>query len=381
MNNIGKYCLGGLALLVVGFLCWYFSSIIAYILVAVVLSFFGHPIINLLGKVKIKGKRMPNGLRAGIALVCIWFVLVLFFYTVIPLVSQEFQSLSDISITNIVNKLEDPLADLEEGLKHFGIIDANQDVKEYIVKNLKSVVDVTQIRNLFGSLAGTISSIFIALFSVTFMAFFFLKDSNLFYKMLLAVVPARYGEGVGKALDSIQKLLVRYFIGITFEVLIVMGLNILGLTIIGLPFNNAVLIGLITGVTNVIPYIGPLIGAAFGLSVGIATNVDVDFYTVVFPLLIYMSVVFIITQLIDNVVLQPLIYGNSVHAHPMEIFLVILIAGNLAGIPGMILAIPGYTVLRVILREFFNKYRLVKSLTKSLELPDGDEPEEQDSIH
>ena len=92
MNNIGKYCLGGLALLVVVFLCWYFSSIIAYILVAVVLSFFGHPIIDLLGKVKIKGKRMPNGLRAGIALVCIWFVLVLFFYTVIPLVSQEFQS-------------------------------------------------------------------------------------------------------------------------------------------------------------------------------------------------------------------------------------------------------------------------------------------------
>lgn len=367
MNNIGKYCLGGLALSAVGFLCWYFSSIIAYILVAVVLSFFGHPIIDLLGKVKIKGKRMPNGLRAGIALGCIWFVFVLFFYTVIPLVSQEFQSLSDISVTNIVNKLEDPLADLEEGLKHFGIIDANQDVKEYIVKNLKSVVDVTRIRNLFGSLAGTISSIFIALFSVTFMAFFFLKDSNLFYKMLLAVVPARYGEGVGKALDSIQRLLVRYFIGIAFEVLIVMGLNILGLTIIGLPFNNAVLIGLITGVTNVIPYIGPLIGAAFGLSVGIATNVDVDFYTVVFPLLIYMSIVFIITQLIDNVVLQPLIYGNSVHAHPMEIFLVILIAGNLAGIPGMILAIPGYTVLRVILREFFNKYKLVKSLTKGLD--------------
>ena len=381
MNNIGKYYLGGLALLVVGFLCWYFFSIIAYILVAVVISFFGHPIIDFLGKFEIKGKRIPNGLRAGIALICIWFVFVLFFYTVIPLVSQEFQSLSDISITNIVNKLEDPLADLEEGLKHFGIIDANQDIKEYIVKNLKSVVDVTQIRNLFGSLAGTISSIFIALFSVTFMAFFFLKDSNLFYKMLQAVVPTRFGEGVGKALDSIQRLLVRYFIGITFEVLIVMGLNIIGLTIVGLPFNNAVLIGLITGITNVIPYIGPLIGAAFGLSVGIATNVDVDFYTVVFPLLLYMSIVFIITQLIDNVVLQPLIYGNSVHAHPMEIFLVILIAGNLAGIPGMILAIPGYTVLRVILREFFNKYKLVKSLTKSLELPEEDEPVEQDSIH
>ena len=344
MNNIGKYCLGGFALAVVGFLCWYFSSIIAYILIAVIISFLGRPVMNCLERLEIKGYHIPGGLRAAIALICIWVVFILFFYTVIPLVSQEFQS-----------------------LKRFGILESNQDVKEYIVTNLKSVVDVTQIQNIFGSLAGTISSIFIALFSVTFMAFFFLKDSKLFYRMLLTIVPTRYGEGVGNALDSIQKLLMRYFIGITFEVLIVMGLNILGLTIVGLPFNNAVLIGLITGITNVIPYIGPLIGAAFGLSVGIATNVDVDFYTVVFPLLIYMSIVFIITQLIDNVVLQPLIYGNSVHAHPMEIFLVILIAGNLAGIPGMILAIPGYTVLRVILREFFNKYKLVKSLTKGLE--------------
>ena len=316
MNNIGKYCLGGFALAIVGFLCWYFSSIIAYILIAVIISFLGRPVMNCLERLEIKGYHIPEGLRAAIALICIWVVFILFFYTVIPLVSQEFQSLSDISITNIVNKLEDPLADLEQGLKRFGILESDQDVKEYIVTNLKSVVDVTQIQNM---------------------------------------------------LDSIQRLLMRYFIGITFEVLIVMGLNILGLTIVGLPFNNAVLIGLITGITNVIPYIGPLIGAAFGLSVGIATNVDVDFYTVVFPLLIYMSIVFIITQLIDNVVLQPLIYGNSVHAHPMEIFLVILIAGNLAGIPGMILAIPGYTVLRVILREFFNKYKLVKSLTKGLE--------------
>ena len=70
-------------------------------------------------------------------------------------------------------------------------------MKEYIVTNLKSVVDVTQIQNMFGSLAGTISSIFIALFSVTFMAFFFLKDSKLFYRMLLTIVPTRYGEGVG----------------------------------------------------------------------------------------------------------------------------------------------------------------------------------------
>ena len=127
MNNIGKYCLGGFALAVVGFLCWYFSSIIAYILIAVIISFLGRPVMNCLERLEIKGYHIPEGLRAAIALICIWVVFILFFYTVIPLVSQEFQSLSDISITNIVNKLEDPLADLEQGLKRFGILEYRAD--------------------------------------------------------------------------------------------------------------------------------------------------------------------------------------------------------------------------------------------------------------
>ena len=360
MNSLGKYLLGGIILAIIAFLCWYFSSIIAYILVSVVISFLGRPIIDLLGRIKIRGYALSDSLKAAVTLVCIWVVFILFFYTVIPMASQEFQSLSDLSIANIVNQLDAPLADAERGLKHFGIIDNDQDIKDYIEKNLSSLVDVSRVKNLFGSLAGTISGIFIALFSISFITFFFLKDSKLFSRMLLAVVPTQYEEGTKKALDSIQKLLVRYFVGIIFEVIIVMGLNILGLSIVGLKFNTAVVIGLVTGITNVIPYIGPLIGAVFGLVVG----------------LVYMAIVFSVTQLIDNTVLQPLIYGNSVHAHPLEIFLVILIAGSIAGIPGMILAIPGYTVLRVILGEFFNKYKLVKTLTKGLNDENGVRHEE-----
>ncbi|MCC8172941.1 MAG: AI-2E family transporter, partial [Odoribacter sp.] len=71
--------------------------------------------------------------------------------------------------------------------------------------------------------------------------------------------------------------------------------------------------------------------------------------------------------LIDNFVFQPFIFCNSAYAHPLEIFLVILMAGSLAGIPGMIFAIPTYTVIRVILREFFSKYKLVKKITQSLD--------------
>lgn len=372
MNSVSRYIIGGVAVAVVVFLCWYFSSIIAYVAVAVVISFLGRPLIDRLRRVKIRGRRLGDGLCAAVTLVCVWLVAIFFFCTVIPLVIHEFRSLSDISVAGVVNSLDEPLRELEKGLKYFGIMEDDQNVKDFVVENLSAVLDFSGVKNVFGSVAGTVSGIFIALFSVSFMAFFFLKDSKLFYRMMIAITPSGYEEGVANALDSIQRLLMRYFIGITLEVIIVMTLNVVGLSIVGVAFVHAVVIGLITGITNVIPYLGPILGAVFGLLVGLVTHIDMDFDTVLLPMLIYMTIVFCVTQLIDNIVLQPLIYGNSVYAHPLEIFLVLLVAGNLAGIPGMILAIPGYTVLRVILREFFNKYKLVKSLTRGLDVSDSE---------
>jgi len=158
----------------------------------------------------------------------------------------------------------------------------------------------------------------------------------------------------------------RYFVGLFCEVILVGILVTIGLSIVGLPFSTAVVIGLFAGLMNVIPYIGPMIGASFGLIIGIATNLHVDFYTQMLPLLGYMAIVFALVQVIDNVLFQPLIYSNSVNAHPLEIFLVIIMAGSLAGIMGMMLAIPFYTILRVIAKEFFNQYRIVKKLTEGI---------------
>jgi predicted PurR-regulated permease PerM len=135
---------------------------------------------------------------------------------------------------------------------------------------------------------------------------------------------------------------------------------------VGLGFDKALIIGLIVGLFNVIPYLGPYIGAFTGLLLGIANNLELDFYSQLLPMLGYMMIVFITVQVIDNVLFQPLIYGTSVMAHPLEIFLVILAAGYLAGIVGMILAIPTYTVLRVIAKEFFNQYKVIKKLTENI---------------
>mgnify|MGYP003295806886 CR=1 FL=1 len=71
------------------------------------------------------------------------------------------------------------------------------------------------------------------------------------------------------------------------------------------------------------------------------------------------------TQLVDNFFFQPFIYSNSVKAHPLEIFLVLLMAGHMAGVAGMLVAIPSYTVIRVIAKQFFGNIKPVKALTEN----------------
>ena len=367
MKEPGKYVLGVVALGVVGFLCWYFSLIIAYVLVAVVVSFLGRPIHDLLERVAFRGRRLPAGARAGVTLCCLWGLFVLFFVTVIPLVSSEFRVLGSVNASAVIGRLEGPLEELGGWLAGLGFADPVGDIRALAVESMNALLDMSAIGGAFASLADTVGGIVIFLFAVSFISFFFLKDSGLFPRMLLSVVPARHEEGARKAVDSIRRLLVRYFVGIFLEVVIVMTLNTAGLSIAGIAFSHAVLIGLVSGILNVVPYIGPIIGVVFGLCVGVVTSVEMDPYAVMLPVVVYTGVVMIITQVIDNVVLQPLIYGSSVHAHPLEIFLVILAAGHVAGISGMVLAIPVYTVLRVVSREFFSKYRLVKSLTRGLE--------------
>jgi len=140
-----------------------------------------------------------------------------------------------------------------------------------------------------------------------------------------------------------------------------------GLTIVGIGFNHAVVIGLFCGLLNVIPYLGPWMGAAIGVLIGASLNIDADFMSHTLPLLGFMVLVFASVQVIDNILFQPLIYSSSVKAHPLEIFVVILAAGSMAGILGMILAIPVYTILRVIAKEFFDNMKIVKKLTENLD--------------
>jgi predicted PurR-regulated permease PerM len=179
-------------------------------------------------------------------------------------------------------------------------------------------------------------------------------------------VPDQYTDNFSRALYSIKNLLTRYFIGILIQSTCIMILIDIGMTIVGIDFQQALVMGLILGILNVIPYVGPWLGLFIAIIMGVASHINMDFKTVVVPLVYYMIIVEAITHLIDNIVFQPIIFSNSVRAHPLEIFVVILAAGFAAGIPGMILGIPAYTVIRVFAREFFYNFKAVQKITSGL---------------
>lgn len=368
MKGIGKYLLIGIGIAVVLVILWFFKNIVAYLLIAVVFSLIGRPIVDFLNRLRIKKFYFPKALSAAIALVVIWALFVTFFLVFVPLIINQAEELSTIDGKAIMVSLEGPIMKLEGLLRRFNMgLEAGTSFEQFITTKLGSLLNVSLLSGILGTVANILGNIFVALFSITFITFFFLKDERLFVNGIILLVPTKHEEGAHHALSSIKHLLMRYFIGILLQITGIIILVTIGLSIVGLGFDKALIIGLIVGLFNVIPYLGPYIGAFLGLVLGIANNLDLEFYTQLLPMLGYMFLVFVIVQVVDNVVFQPLIYGTSVMAHPLEIFLVILIGGYLAGIAGMILAIPTYTVLRVIGKEFFNRYKVIKKLTERID--------------
>jgi predicted PurR-regulated permease PerM len=355
---------GGLFVL---FLIWYFSRIVTYILISGVLAFVGRPLVRRLIKIKYKKFRIPNGMAAFITLILLMALVITFFLFIIPLLINELEILSKVDFSAVIGTLEEPLARLSRLFGSEPVTLKNRSFFDVLNENLGNKIDLSKFSDVFSFIAGIIGELFVAFFSISFITFFFLKEETLFREWILMIVPTNLEANVSHILDSITYLLRRYFIGLILEITMVGLLDTIGLNLVGFEFQHAVVIGIFCALFNIIPYLGPFIGGAFGLLIGLALNINADLMNYTFPLLGSMAIVFIIVKVIDDLLFQPFIYSSSVKAHPLEIFLVILAAGSLAGVLGMMLAIPVFTILRVIAREFFVNLKIVKKLTENLD--------------
>jgi predicted PurR-regulated permease PerM len=365
MTQILRYVLiiSGIALLL--FLLWFLRNILAYIIISWVLSLIGDPFVNFVSKRKLWKITIPRPLVAAFTVLAAWVVIVFVFILLIPVLLHQAQELSNLDVKNIISNLQEPINRIETIMAKYHLINhtSTNSVDVFLTRKIVSFIDLSDLSSILSLLTQFFGNIFVAVFSISFITFFFLKEEDLFSRMLFVFIPPQYEEKTMNAISSTKKLLSRYFIGISLDVFLIMTLVTIGLRIVGISFQNALIMGIFAGFINVIPYVGPLLGITFGLFMHIATNLEADFFTQLAPTLGFMLIVYFVVQIIDASVLQPFIYSNSVHAHPLEIFLVIMIAGNLAGVGAMIIAIPTYTVMRVILREFFSRFRVVQKMT------------------
>lgn len=367
MNSVLRYFLIGLGLILLGLLLWYFSAIVSYILIAAVLSLIFRPLVVRICGLRIGNRRLPDGIGAMLVLILIWMLVFGFFRLFIPIIANEANELSQIDADLLVQRLEQPIEKIEDLYNDYYA--GREDVprlQEFISNKLSEILSLEVVSNFFRSVVGLMGNLLIAVFSISFITFFMLKEKSLMTNFIVLLIHEKHEEAIRSAMESVRHLLVRYFVGLLGQASGMMILTTVGMLIAGIELSLAMVIGLIVGIINVIPYLGPYLGGSIGILLGVANNLQMDLTAELLPMVLSMLAVIVCVQLVDNFLFQPLIFGTSVRAHPLEIFLVILIAGTLAGIPGMILGIPIFTVIRVFAKEFLSQVRFVKKLTRNI---------------
>lgn len=365
MNRSTRIALIVVPIILIGFAFYFFSDIIAYLCIAAVITLIGRPIVDLLYKVKIKRFSFSPTVAAVIALATIIGTFILLFSLFIPTLAQQTVKLQEaVDVSDVENGISAPVASIETWIHSYNLADEDFELLPYLQEVMKEFLQSIQISGIASEIVGITGSLLIGLFSVAFISFFMLKERQIGRNMIQALLPDDIEGKVDEIMMTIRKLLSRYFIGVLIEVLLVGGLIAIGLGVLGV--ENAAVIGFFAGLFNVIPYVGPIIGGIIGLVFTVIGSLDMDFYTEILPLMGKVFSVFAVVQMLDNFVLQPFIYSSSVKAHPLEIFIVILMGANLAGIGGMILAIPVYTILRVVAAEFFSQFEVVRKITENM---------------
>jgi predicted PurR-regulated permease PerM len=286
-------------------------------------------------------------------------IIVGIFAMFIPVIIHQGHQLSLLNTDGFISNIRQVLKSIEDYLTSKGI---------HILKNSEELdlgESLKTIPGALNSVLGFIGSFSMGLVSVFFIAFFLMKDELILKNAFKALAPNDKEDRILRSLYEIKTLLSRYFIGLIIQIFILFVLYSIVLLIFDV--DSAVVIAFLCALLNLIPYIGPLIGGILLVTLTMTSNIDQDFSTYILPTTIYVLIGYIIAQWIDNFLSQPIIFSKSVKSHPLEIFLVIIIGGLLFGIGGMVLAVPIYTAIKVVLKEFLADNLIVKNLTKDME--------------
>ncbi|MGJ8594099.1 MAG: AI-2E family transporter [Aquaticitalea sp.] len=344
------------AVILLIYILYKIQSLILFAFIAGVISLICRPLVSIL----------KNRLKFGNTLASVTTLLLvgLFLFSMarifLPIVLEQSKNISEIDFEIVKQDLNELSIQASEylGVEKINIVETIK--RTDFVKNFNSEFVASFVEIFFQN----VGDVVIGLFSVLFISFFLLKDEG----MITAAVTSFAERGNERrsilVLNKVKELLSRYFLGLLIQTLIV-AMFYLGL-LLYVGVENALAIAIICAFLNIVPYLGPLIGGLLMMLVVVSNNLGADFSTELLPLLIKILIGVSAVQLIDNIISQPVIFGRSVRSHPLEIFIAIIIGGLLFNIGGMILAVPVYTTIKVISKEFLSEYKIVKYLTKDM---------------
>ncbi len=348
---------------VIGFLIWYFSQIVIFIIVAGVLSIIGNPLVELLDRLKIGKVSFPHGLSVTLTLILMLLVFFGLFSFFIPLVIQEAGMISGIDGRQLMEYYQKEIAWLQHLLLDYGIMPKGKTIEASIKEALMKVLDLGIFSNVLTTVISFTGNFFFNLFSILFLSFFFLYDVKMMPRFLLLLIPEKYEEKTRNVMVKSKTLLSRYFIGLIIQIILNITLYAIALSIVGV--RGALVIAFFAGIVIIIPYLGGIISMIMGIMLGVTGVISAGEYAAIMPMAIKIIVAMLVVQTIDNNLFQPFIQGKSVKAHPVEIFLVVIAAGSLGGIPGMIVAVPAYGFIKILASEFLSQFRVIRNMSNS----------------
>ncbi|MFN3998397.1 AI-2E family transporter [Algoriphagus sp.] len=334
---------------------WYFSNVTLYLIISLIFAALLRPLTNRLNDFHLVGQHIPRWLAILISYASIGLLIFLLSLMFLPLINNQLLILSEMDLEGIYIQIQEPISRIERLLMRYQLVENKPGSLFEELKN--SIIDFIKTFDFGGFISGLInltSSLLIGIMAVGFITFFLLLENGLLRRNLLNLIPNSYFELSVATFTKVEKLLSNYLFGLLIQMLFIFSIASLGLTIANVDY--ALTIALFAAVANLIPYAGPILGSVFGIIVGISTGTftsDAEYTYFLFKILS----VFAVVQLTDNVVLQPMIFSKTVKAHPLEIFVIIFAGAKIAGILGMIFAIPVYTIFRVSILEFFRGYK------------------------
>lgn len=346
LEKIVKSILFAAGVLVVGLILYNYSSLAVYAVIALLFSYLLEPFVN-----RMQAAGMSRTVAIVITLATVLLVVIWISTSIIPMVANRMailaRQLQSENLAVIAQQIELHLRN------YFNFIPSGY-LEENVTGFIEDIFNFGRLSNVLGNIISIFTNLFAAFLVIPFATFFFLKDGFKIRRDLMKLVPNKYFETTLSLIDKIESRLGYYFRSVLLQCTLVGIASWLALSVAGL--NNAGTVGIIIGVANTIPYFGPVIGYLISILISIIETGD---FSLVIPCIL--AVMF--AQILDNIILQPLIFSKSADMHPVAILFIILIGAQTAGILGMLIAIPIATIIKITVNQIiwsFNNYQVFR---------------------